>query len=144
VNEAYRLEVAKWASVRVREGLQAVARMAIQDTAEVVDELTPVDVGFLVASWQPGIGAPLLEEPEGLGRGYAASKVTVTLTDMKLGEMFYYTNNAVYARRINYGFVGEDSLGRHYNQRGVHMLETAIARWPTAVEVAAQKVMAAS
>jgi len=38
---------------------------------------------------------------------------------------------AIYARRVNYGFVGEDSLGRFYNQAGYGFHESAIAQWPT-------------
>jgi len=30
---------------------------------------------------------------------------------------------APYADRINYGFTGTDSLGRYYNQAGVHFIE---------------------
>jgi hypothetical protein len=71
------------------------------------------------------------------GNGYAASAAALTVTDLKLGDVFYYTNNAVYARRINYGFVGADSLGRHYNQVGRHMIETAVGYWPVTVERAA-------
>lgn len=28
-----------------------------------------------------------------------------------------------YANRINYGFTGYDSIGRYYNQKGVHFIE---------------------
>ena len=38
---------------------------------------------------------------------------------------------AIYAHRVNYGFVGEDSLGRFYNQAGQGFHEATVAKWPT-------------
>ena len=38
---------------------------------------------------------------------------------------------AVYAHRVNYGFVGADSLGRVYNQSGRGFLEANLAKWPS-------------
>jgi hypothetical protein len=35
----------------------------------------------------------------------------------------------VYARRLNYGFTGTDSLGRQYNQRGYFFVDLAAQRW---------------
>jgi hypothetical protein len=78
-----------------------------------VQELTPVDTGRLRASWQ------LEPALEAIHAGATVSIVT----------------NVVYARRIDEGFVGVDSLGRHYHQRGVHMVERTIAALP---EIAAQ------
>ena len=73
-----------------------------------VKELTPVDLGVLRASWQlePAIEAI-----------HAGAKVSIV-------------TNIAYARRIDQGFVGIDSLGRHYNQSGVHMVERTIAAMP--------------
>ena len=47
---------------------------------------------------------------------------------MKAGLVFWMTNNAAYARRIEYGFVGEDSLGREYNQKGRFFVRKNIKR----------------
>ena len=47
---------------------------------------------------------------------------------------------AAYARRQNYGFVGQDSLGRTYNQAGHYFVEAAIQDWPSIVEQAAKEV----
>jgi hypothetical protein len=47
---------------------------------------------------------------------------------------------AVYARRINYGFQGTDSLGRTYNQYGRFFLETYAAQWQNYVDRAAREV----
>ena len=141
-NEEFRRVLGKWANETVPNELLGVARIAVQDTAEIVIDETPVDTGFLVANWQPSLNAPDLSEATGLGNGYATSNAALVVADLKLGDTFYYTNNAVYARRINYGFVGKDSLGRYYNQAGKHMIEIAVGAWPTTVERAVEKLAA--
>lgn len=50
---------------------------------------------------------------------------------------------AIYAARVNYGFVGQDSLGRNYNQEGAHFLEAAILAWPKCVELASEEIFKA-
>lgn len=40
---------------------------------------------------------------------------------------------AEYAHRVNYGFVGPDSLGRVYNQSGYGFYEAALAKAPAVV-----------
>lgn len=47
------------------------------------------------------------------------------------GTIIGYT--VPYARRVNYGFVGTDSLGRKYNQPGQHFLDQVVADWETIV-----------
>lgn len=59
---------------------------------------------------------------------------------LEVGSTAYIGYQANYARRINYGFVGEDSLGRNYNQAGRGFVERAAAKWPTIVAEAAARV----
>lgn len=133
-----------WAA-KTRNGLNGLARVACQDLAEAVMDDTPIDVGFLVGNWQPSLNAPNLSLDEaGTGNGYAQSKIGIVIAGIKAGDVFYYTNNAAYARRIEYGFVGPDSLGRVYNQQGRHMVTANIKRWPSIVNGAAVKLGLAS
>lgn len=71
---------------------------------------------------------------------YPAVDIGPALLDWKPGETLYIGFQANYARRMNYGFVGEDSLGRTYNQSGFGFVEKAAARWPFIVDAAAAKV----
>lgn len=136
----YRRTVAAWAD-KAGEQLGALARVATQDLCEDVIDHTRIDTGFLVGNWQPSLGAPLLSVDEvGSGNGYAESKMVVTIADFQAGDVFYYVNNAAYARRREYGFVGHDSLGRYYNERGDHMVSNAIAKWDIFVAGAAQRL----
>jgi hypothetical protein len=138
--DLYRRSIGEWAD-RVDGGLGALARVACQDMAEEVIDNTPVDTGFLVANWQPSLEAPDVSLLLGAyGNGYAESRLGLVIAEIKAGDTFYFTNNAAYARRIEHGFVGKDSLGRYYNQRGRHMVVNALERWPLIVEGAAHKL----
>jgi len=41
---------------------------------------------------------------------------------------------------MNYGFVGQDSLGRTYNQAGFGFAEDAASKWPAIVAAEAAKL----
>lgn len=56
---------------------------------------------------------------------FAAASVAVAGT----GEA-WIAYRAIYAHRVNYGFVGADSLGRVYNQSGQGFFEAAVVQWP--------------
>lgn len=82
----------------------------------------------------PAQGGPKDEyKPPGVDAGALAAM-------LKLGDTVWLGYRAVYARRLNYGFVGEDSLGRTYNQTGRQFVEHAIEQWPQIVQGAAAKV----
>lgn len=73
-----------------------------------LQSVTPVDTGRLRASWQ------LEPAPE----------------DIRAGDVVRISTNVVYARRVDLGYVGTDSLGRYYDQKGAHMVEKTIAQLP--------------
>lgn len=75
---------------------------------------------------------------------YAGTDAGALAATLKLGDTVWLGYRAVYARRLNSGFVGEDSLGRSYNQTGRHFVEHAIAQWPSIVKGAAAKVKGGS
>ena len=83
-----------------------------QDLSAEVKEATPVKTGFLRNSWQVTING----EPVG------------GVTGLKLGDIFGYVNTAAYGRRIEFGFVGTDSLGRKYNQAPRAFVRDTVAR----------------
>lgn len=78
------------------------------------------------------------------GQRFTGHDVGVVVAGLNLGDPIYLGFQAAYARRMNYGFVGTDSLGRSYNQEGFHFVEAAIALWPTIVELAVDDVKARS
>lgn len=142
--DLFRKSLGEWVN-KVSTGLDALARVSCQDLSEAVIEDTPKDTGFLVGNWQPSLNAPTLSLDEtGSGNGYAQSKTGIVVAGIKAGDVYYFVNNAAYARRIEYGFVGADSLGRVYNQRGRHMVTVNIKRWDRIVEAAAIKLKLAA
>lgn len=68
----------------------------------------------------------------------AASDVNLLINGMKAGDKMHIAWTAAYAQRINSGFVGTDSLGRTYNQTGVHWVETAAEKWDDIVQANAE------
>lgn len=59
---------------------------------------------------------------------------------LELGDVLHLGYQAIYARRQNYGFVGEDSMGRTYNQEGNHFVEYAASMWPVMVQLANEEL----
>lgn len=70
---------------------------------------------------------------------FAGSDVSMGISGWspEKGNPLYLGWQAAYARRINYGFTGTDSLGRNYNQGGRFFLEAHAARWQKYVDIAA-------
>lgn len=134
--EAFRVSLADWAN-RVGINADALARQACQETAFRVVNATPVHLGFLRGGWQPGLntepaaGGDVAADP---GGAIALASIGAIIGTMKAGDVFHMRNNTVYARRIEFGFVGQDSLGRNYNQKGQYFVTNVVASWSAIVE----------
>ena len=97
-----------------------------QDVAEEVVRATPYKTGFMRASWVASIGkvpGGKMRAPKKRGKATTdvtdaktVAKLNLVASEFKPGEIIYFTNSAVYAMRVHYGFVGTDSLGRKYAQ----------------------------
>jgi hypothetical protein len=61
---------------------------------------------------------------------------------MNGGDLATFTWNTEYARRVNNGFVGDDKLGRTYNQVGAHFVEGAVDQWPAILRASIAKAKA--
>lgn len=92
----------------------------------------PVDTGNLRNSLASGLngtfGAPSDD-------GYI-----VTLRQLEIGDIAQFAWTAPYARRMELGFFGTDSLGRTYEQPGNHFVGAAAAQWPQFVAAWAARV----
>lgn len=132
----FKAQIGDWAK-RFPEKIDALARQSVQEVCLRAVTNTPVDTGFLRGSWQPSIGKPYTGEPV---QGDATAKIALSVADLRAGDKFYMRNNAVYAKRIEWGFVGHDSLGRYYNQKGRFMVTDAVKAWPTIVAGVAREL----
>ena len=64
----------------------------------------------------------------------SAAKQGDPLTDAKAGDKIFIVNPVVYARRIEYGFRGEDGNGRSVEQQGRGMVRQTVAEMPAIAE----------
>ena len=118
------VSVAKWVE-KAKGNMNEVFRGIALAALNRVKELTPVKTGYLKAGWQASVqrGALLVVKKAG-DDGVAAISRAVA------GDTIYIFNPVVYARRIEFGFNGKDSLGRTYHQKGHHMMAQTIAEIP--------------
>ncbi|VDS08874.1 hypothetical protein PARHAE_02059 [Paracoccus haematequi] len=69
-----------------------------------------------------------------------ADAYVVKIAGMELGDVMEFAWTADHAARIEYGFVGTDSLGREYEQEGAHFVGANAARFSEFVEKRAAEV----
>lgn len=74
---------------------------------------------------------------------FSGSNVGVVAATLQLDQPAWIGYQAIYARRMNYGYVGADKLGRVFNQAGSYFVEGAIEAWPKIVAQAAKEIQGA-
>lgn len=122
------------------KGNQKKAAVAIANALfEEVITLQPVVTGNLRRSWFAALNA----EPTGKSGGNADpfTQVRLVAQNFQPGDTIRYANFAKYAARVEFGFVGQDKLGRTYNQQGRHTVKTALSRLPAIAPAAVAKVI---
>lgn len=124
--------MAAWTEKQKRN-VELIVRQSIQDLSELAQRpkaqggRMPVDTGFLRNSFTA----------EGL-RGPDAYIAAVG--SFQIGATFEAGWTAEYARRMEYGFSGADSLGRIYNVPGNFYMQSALASWQAINDANAAKV----
>lgn len=103
----------------------------------------PVDTGYLRNSLVTSTDGPTPisseSRPEPGDKFDTASDtlsgpVTLIINGAKVGQTIWACFTAAYAARLEYGFSGEDSLGRKYAQSGNGFVRLAAQRWRAIVE----------
>lgn len=94
--------------------------------------------GFLRASWYAALNAPAT----GPGGSNDVAQLNLTASSIQLGDVYYMNNGAAYAMRVEFGFIGTDSLGRKYNQQPRAFVRSVLDRASTIAEAAAARVAA--
>jgi hypothetical protein len=123
---------------KTKKQMRDVFVEAVQDVLETAQQpkarggRMPVDTGNLRNSLASGLngafGVP------------SADGYVVTLSEMEIGDIAQFAWTAPYARRMELGFFGADSLGRTYEQPGNHFVGAAAAQWPQFVAKWAARV----
>jgi hypothetical protein len=116
----------------LKDATQSVIAVAQQTKAK--GGRMPVDTGNLRNSLQSSVA--------GGAMGEGASSYILVAAGMKGGDLATFTWTAEYARRVNNGFTGADSLGRNYSQVGAHFVEGAVDQWPAIVRASIAKAKA--
>lgn len=136
------IDPAKWAADQ-QDNLLAVFRQAVillaRELTRTRDDggVTPKITGNMIRSLLAQIGAAVTVSE---AKEFAGSDIGATVAQALLGDTVYLGFQANYALRKNYGFVGEDSLGRTFNETGAHFVERAVNMWPLLVDQAVQDV----
>jgi len=131
-------------SGQTTESLTALLRNSVQALASEASKTipnggrVPIKTGNLARSVVIDTKPPKVDE-EGVVHK-AAPDFSLGVANIKPGDTVYIGWQARYSRRQNFGFVGEDSLGRTYNQSGYGFAEAAAAQWPTIVIREAGKI----
>lgn len=117
---------------KTKEQMRAVLQASVQDVIEEAQKpiaqggRMPVDTGVLRNS--------LVSELNGAQVAQGAAGYTLAAAQIEPGDVARFGWTAAHAMRQEYGFIGEDSKGRSFNQAGKHFVEGAAAQWPAIVE----------
>lgn len=139
VRGSIKLQVEKWAA-KAKEAPMVVVKETIQEMNNWIIPTSPFKTGYLRGSYF----AALNQIPAGKGAigREASAAVNAVLVGMKAGDKYYMGNTAAYARRLELGFVGTDSLGRTYNQRGRFWVLNVVSQAPAISNRIAESVAA--
>ncbi|MFP1634089.1 HK97 gp10 family phage protein [Zhengella sp. ZM62] len=129
----------KESKARIEAVVKESAQRVVEDMQKPTDKggNMPVDTGFLRASIQGQLDAPVMTVRANPGGTYSydGGDISMTLANMELGDVFYATYTANYARYVEYGANGRP--GRAF-------VRTAAARWPQTVNEVASELKARS
>lgn len=127
-------------NAEAKENSSLILRDAVFRLHEVISEpkssggSLPFDTGNLGRSIE--VSSVAFPEVDTEQKEYAAQDVQFTLNGVEYGEPVYLGVRAIYGPRMNYGFVGQDRLGRNYNQSGNYFVERGGNMWPQLVKEA--------
>lgn len=130
--------------VHETEGLlEALTKQAVQElvsemqTTHFQGGLNRIEHGWHLASFQVVLNGepqlPTREPPEGEAPAWSGSEIALQIAGMKLGDTITGSYGMAYSMRLEYGFAGQDELGRTYNQPAYAFVRTAAQNWPAIV-----------
>ncbi len=141
MTKSFAATVGEWAAASEAR-TRAVYRRSVELLAEDMTKTKAQGgrVPFLTGNLARSLLASTAGMPQTSEKRATGSNVGAVTATLELTQSVWLGYQAVYARRMNYGFVGADSLGRVYNQPGNHFVEGAIANWQKIVAQAAKEL----
>lgn len=110
----------------INKETEKVIRGTLLGLTSRIIKATPVDLGTLRGNWQSSIGTPILGTTERTDKSGGASiaESSSSLKEIKIGDVFYMTNNLPYAAVIELGGAGRAPVG---------MMRIAVAQTAAAI-----------
>jgi hypothetical protein len=125
---------------RTVAGLTALLRNSVQELAREASTTIPNGGRVPVKTGNLARSVVVDNKPPQTIEGLAKGDFSLGIANIKPGDTIYIGWQAAYSRRLNYGFVGADSLGRVFNQSGYGFAEATAAQWPAIVARNAAKM----
>jgi hypothetical protein len=119
----FSVQVSRWVD-KAKERAGAAFQATAQDAVARVKALTPVKTGYLRANWTA------MKAGDVVPVAGAVPDPALAIAKARLGDTIYVINPTKYARRIEFGFVGEDARGRHFDQAGAGMMQQTLIEIP--------------
>lgn len=120
--------------------LTALLRNSVQGLAVEASKTIPEGGRVPVKTGNLARSVVVDTKPPQIIEGLATGDYSLGIANIKPGDTIYIGWQAAYARRQNYGFIGDDSIGRTYNQAGFGFAEATAAKWPAIVQAEAAKL----
>jgi hypothetical protein len=118
------------AKKKAEDLINKALREAILETGNSIITSAPVITGRLRHNWQTTINYKAANELAGTDAGTPLAGL-LTVSNLKLNDVVYFTNNLPYAEYIEYGdYVGQGSQGE---------VRKAVAEFPAKLQKAVQK-----
>ncbi len=130
------------AIAKSKEKLLYVASQAIQDVVEAAQTAqasASMTGGAFVEGKIPVLTGDLRNSLT-VGGAKGGEAYVAAIAGMEVGDVLRFEWTQPYAARIEFGFVGTDSLGRSYNQAGRHFIGANAAKWEQFVAARAAEV----
>lgn len=132
--------VNKWTKKTIARSEEAF-KIGVLDFFIHLRDTTPIDTGYLRSSLTLGKNGQIPAGPNAeYGSIYNDQRALSVIDSLKLGDRVTMVYNAPYARRLEYGFHGVDSLGRMYNQPGRFWITAAGAKYVSIMRRAATRL----
>lgn len=128
--------IGEWGRAEIERAesiFQASAQAVANELRTTVNEggRLPIDLGNLRRSL---VASTAGMQPVKPGQEtFADSGIEMVIAGAALGSTLWISFQAEYAMRMEFGFVGTDSLGRVYNQTGFGFATAVAQRWPQIV-----------
>lgn len=142
---SFSASVNKWTK-ETEERSEAAFQNGLLDFYDALVAETPVLTGNLrnsliatVNGQTSGVTGPGENSSDSTFRSGANVSIA-NIMSAKIGDKVSFMYNATYFRRLNYGFVGFDSLGRYYNQVGRFWVQRVGARYRSIMRAAATRL----